>query len=81
MKPIEFPEQNVVFAKNQPEYNPLPAHIVDEPEGRVIFCYELSFRERIRVFLTGKLWGSLMTFNKPLTPSFFSTKKSDFFGE
>lgn len=26
MTPIEFPEHNVVFAKDQPEYLPLPAH-------------------------------------------------------
>lgn len=25
MKPVGFPEQNTVFAKDQPEYVPLPA--------------------------------------------------------
>jgi hypothetical protein len=25
MKPIEFKEKNVVFAKDQPQYQPLPA--------------------------------------------------------
>ena len=79
MKPIEFPEQNVVFAKDQPEYLPLPAHKVSEPEGRVIFCQQLTFTERVRVLFTGKIWCALMMFNKPLTPSYFTTKKSDLF--
>ncbi len=77
MKPTTFPEVNVTFAKDQPEYLPLPAFRNDSPQGEVISCWQLSFRERIRILFTGKLWVSLMTFNKPLTPSFFSTKKSD----
>lgn len=77
MKPIEFPEQNVVYAKDQPEYTPLPAFKSDDPMGQVVSCWQLSFTERLRVLFTGKLWVSLATFNKPLTPSFFTTKKSD----
>ena len=72
MKPIEFKEQNCVYAENQDEYLSLPAHKIDEPEGRVIFCMKLNFREKIKILFTGKLWCSLMTFNKPLTPSHFS---------
>ena len=77
MKPIEFEEQNTVFAKDQPEYLPLPAFRDDSPEGDVISCWQLSFRERFRILFTGKLWVSLRMFGKPLTPSFFTTKKSD----
>ena len=77
MKPISFPEHNVVYAKDQPEYLPLPAFKNDSREGDVISCWQLSFTERLRILFTGKLWVSLMSFNKPLTPSFFSTKKSD----
>ncbi len=77
MKPIEFKGQNVVFAKNQKEYLPLPAFKADTPQGEVVSCWKLSFIERVRILLTGKMWASLMSFNKPLTPSFFSTKKSD----
>lgn len=79
MKPIKFKEQNCLFAENQPEYLPLPAFKVDEPEGRVIFCEQLNLIERLRVLITGKIWCSLLTFNKPLTPSHFTTKKSDYF--
>lgn len=77
MKPIEFKEQNIVFAKDQPEYQPLPAFKDDTPQGEVISCWSLSFSERLRILFFGKLWVSLLTFNKPLTPSFFTTKKSD----
>lgn len=77
MKPIEFPEHNLVYAKNQPEYIPLPVFKDNSPEGQCISCWQLSLVERLRILFTGKLWVSLMTFNKPLTPSFFSTKKSD----
>jgi hypothetical protein len=77
MKPIKFKEQNVTFAENQPEYMPLPAFRNSTTEGEVISCWQLSFTERIRILFTGKLWVLLMTFNKPLTPSFFTTKKSE----
>lgn len=79
MKPIEFKEQNVVFAKDQPEYRPLPAFKNDSPQGEVISCYKLSFLERLQVLITGKLWVSLMSFNKPLTPQFLSVYKSEMF--
>jgi hypothetical protein len=79
MKPIKFKEMNCTFAENQPEYLPLPAHKVKEPEGRVIACWELSFKERIKILFTGKLWSSLMTFNNPLTPSFFTVYKKELF--
>lgn len=79
MKPIEFKEQNVVFAKNQPEYQPLPAYRCTDPEGfgEVISCWKLSFWERLRVLFTGKIWASLCMFGKPLTPTFYTTRKSD----
>lgn len=77
MKPIEFKEQNVVFAKDQPEYQPLPAFRNDSPQGEVISCWQLSLRERVRILLTGKLWVSLLSFNKPLTPTYFTTIKKE----
>ena len=78
MKPIEFKEQNVVYAKDQPEYMPLPAHKVkDSPRGEVISCWNLSLIERLRILFTGKIWVCLLSFNKALTPSFLTTKKSE----
>ena len=77
MKPIEFPEHNTVYAKDQPEYIPLPVFKDNSPECHCVSCLQLSFTERLRILFTGKLWVNLMTFNKPLTPCFFTTKKSD----
>lgn len=77
MTPIKFPEHNVVFAADQPEYQPLPAFRNSSPQGEVISCWKLSFIERLRLLFTGKLWVSLYSFNQPLTPSYFTTKKSE----
>lgn len=77
MKPINFKEVNVTYAKDQPEYQPLPGCKIESPQGEFITCWQLSFTERIRILFTGKMWACLLTFNKPLTPSFFTTKKSD----
>lgn len=83
MDPIEFKEQNVVFAKDQPQYRPLPALIKPGPEGEVVSCWGLSFRERIRVLFTGRIWVSLWSFMdisgnlNPLTPSRLTTVKQE----
>lgn len=77
MKPIKFKEVNVTFAENQDEYLPLPAFRSDEPEGQIVSCWKLTFIERVRILFIGKLWVSLMMFGKPLTPMFFTTKKSE----
>jgi len=66
MKPIDFPEKNCVYAENQPEYLPLPVHKTED--GIVTSCWKLSFDERIKVLFGGKIWWSVMTFNKPLQP-------------
>ncbi len=77
MKPIKFPESNITYAENQPEYLPLPAFKNDSPQGEVVSCWKLSFTERLRILFKGELWLMLMAFNKPLTPSFMTTKKSE----
>lgn len=77
MKPIQFPEANITFAKDQPEYQPLPAFKDPGPEGAVVSCWQLTFKERIKILFTGKLWLSLWSFHKPLTPSLPTVNKSD----
>jgi hypothetical protein len=79
MKPIEFKGQNVIIAKDQPQYQPLPALKLKTPEGDIISCWELSFKERIKLLFTGKLWVSLLSFNKPLTPSYFTVNRKELF--
>ena len=77
MKAVEFKHQNIVFAKDQPEYMPLPALRIDSPQGEVVSCWKMSFKERIKVLFFGRVWLSLMSFNKPLTPSYMSVNRKD----
>lgn len=77
MKPVEFEHQNIVFAKDQPEYQPLPALKFDSPEGQVVSCWKLSFKERLRVLFLGRVWLSMSTFNRPLTPSYLAADRKE----
>ena len=79
MKPIHFKESNIVFAKDQPEYQPLPAYKNKNEgnNGEVVSCWSLNFRERIKVLFSGKIYASLMTFNKPLTPTYITVNKEE----
>lgn len=68
MKPIEFKKQNIVFAKNQTPYLPLPAYQDYEQGGRIFHCWQLSLRERFKMLLTGKLWINVLNFKQPPQP-------------
>lgn len=78
MEIIGFPEQTVVFAKDQPEYLPLPAYrFKDDPQGRIACCWRLSWRERLKVLLCGVMWQQVLTFNQPLQPQKLTIDKPD----
>jgi hypothetical protein len=79
MIPTTFKDQNCVFAENQPEYQPLPALKINDKYGSVITCWKMSFKERIRAFITGKIWISEASFNKPLTPISAMADKKDIY--
>lgn len=65
MTPIEFRHQNIVIAKDQPPYLPLPAFVNDR---ETISLWRLTWRERVRVLLTGRLWLRQMNFGRALQP-------------
>jgi hypothetical protein len=73
MEPVEFEGQNCVYAEDQPEYLPLPAHKTSG--GTVISCWKLSLKERVKIFFTGRLWFNVLTFNQPLQPQLPSVDK------
>lgn len=75
MKPIEFEGCNVVYAKDQPEYQPLPA--MKTKEGEVLTCWELTPEERLQVFNEGKIYINMLTFNQPLQPILPFVKPTD----
>jgi hypothetical protein len=77
MKPIEFKEQNSEIAKDQDEYLTLPAFRANDEQGTMITCNRLSFKERLIVLFTGKIWMSELTFKKPVTPRSFYVNKWD----
>ena len=66
MMPIEFEQCNVIFAKDQPEYMPLPANKTED--GIVTTCWQLTPEERVELLETGKIYLRQMTFNTPLQP-------------
>lgn len=68
MKPVRFKEQNKVYAKDQRPYLPLPVYEDDEQGGRVFHCWQLSFKERIKLLFTGKLWINVLNFKQKLQP-------------
>lgn len=75
MKPIAFKEHNVVFAKDQKEYQPLPA--LKFEDGTVVTCWKLSWKEMFRLVFTRKIWLAQLSFNKPLQPQFVTVNKND----
>ncbi len=73
MIPVEFKECNTVYAKDQPEYLPLPVYKADN--GKVISCWQMNFIERIKALITGKVYLKILTFNHPLQPLKMSISK------
>ena len=69
MKPIEFEGQNTVFAKDQPEYQPLPALAVGDSKGTIITCWQLD-EDDVEAILANdsRLWLSQLTFGQALQP-------------
>jgi hypothetical protein len=56
---------SVVFAKDQPEYIPLPANV----DGRMVETkWGLTWRERLSVLCRGSVYLTVMSFGHPLQP-------------
>lgn len=77
MKIITFPEKNVTFAENQPEYLPLPAYRHDSKNVEIVSCWKLTVWERIKLLFTGRVWVQLLTFGNPLQPQYVTINKNE----
>ncbi len=77
MNPIAFNGHNVVFAKDQPQYRQLPAFRLGDMDGTVVFCWSLTWRERLQVLLTGRVWHQVLTFHGALQPQLLTTEKPE----
>lgn len=75
MKPVEFEGANVVYAKDQPQYLPLPAQRTKE--GVVTTCWEITDEEIEEIKINKKIFIRILTFNSSLQPILPSTQKID----
>lgn len=73
MTPVRFLGMNFVYAKHQPPYIPLPVQRDDE--GKVLSCWSCSWKERLTILLTGRVWLSVLTFKQPLQPVRLSVRE------
>jgi len=64
--------ETTTYAKNQPEYLPLPAIRLND--GIVVTRWGLTWRERLRVLLGGSMWLVVKTFHRPLQPVLLTTE-------
>ena len=79
MKPIKFKHVNITYAKDQKEYQALPALLLKGKEGQVVTCWKLTRKERLKILFTGKVWMSLFSFHKPLMPSLLSVNRKNMY--
>lgn len=73
--PIDFPGANVVIAKDQPEYLPLPALVAGD--GTVVSCWRLTPEELAEVQRTGCVYVGQLTFGEPLQPQWVAAALPD----
>lgn len=67
----------IVLAKDQPEYLPLPVAHVEYSDGvqSMISCYKLTWKERAKILISGKVWWEQLTFGNPLQPQKMYTQE------
>lgn len=63
----------IVYAKDQPQYQPLPCVRDSSVEGRIITRWRLTWRERVQVLWRGDVWLHVLTFHRPLQPVVLET--------
>lgn len=74
MKAVEFPEQNEILAKDQPQYQQLPVHIGNTEETPFTACMELDDEEIEELVRTRRIWHTQFTFGTQYHPIRMSTK-------
>lgn len=68
MKAIDFEERTHLIAEHQEQYQTLPAFVGTGADGQMVFCWKLSWRERFKLLVTGRLWHAVLTFRNDLQP-------------
>lgn len=63
---------SVTFAKDQPQYIPLPALI----DGNYVLTqWQMTWADRLRALFTGRIHLAILTFGQPLQPVKLSTQE------
>lgn len=70
--PVIHGYDEVIYAKNQPQYNPLPA--IRQSDGCIVTRWQMTWRERFKALLTGSIYLEVLTFNAPLQPLKMTTE-------
>jgi hypothetical protein len=62
--------EEVVLAKDQSKYLPLPVALIPYTDGTqsMISSYKLTLIERFRILLSGRVWWEQLTFGGQLQP-------------
>lgn len=73
MSPTCFSEQTIVISNND---QLLPAFVdITSTEFTLTCCWKLTWRERLRLLFTGRLWHRVATFGRPLQPQTLAVYK------
>lgn len=78
MKPIEFPEQNIIATSDDENVKPLPVCISSDG-FQTISCWEVTDEDIERIKQTKRIYLSQMNYGAPLYPVFITSDKSDLF--
>jgi hypothetical protein len=76
--PVLVPElqpEEIVYAKDQPEYLPLP--VLRSPQGVVLSRWKLSDQDRAAIAAGADILLSIWTFNRPLSPLLIEVAEVD----
>jgi hypothetical protein len=68
----------ITFAKDQPQYIPLPA--LRFQDGLVVTRWKMSWKERIQILFGSSVYLGLLTYNRPLQPIRISTSVDEVVG-
>lgn len=78
VSPVISPElesEEVVYAKDQPEYRPFPSH--RRSDGMLLSRWVLTHEERLAVANGSDIWMYTMTFMQPLQPVLLEVSEHD----
>jgi hypothetical protein len=67
-KPVRFPQVNVIFGKDQPGVQPLPAHVENVVHRPVHTLWELDDDEIEEITRTRQIWVTVQTHGQALQP-------------